>query len=166
MRAKLYSAALTKPALCKGRGTTFGGGRVVKALCKAPEAAVQRRCGDHISGGGIVESPCSVDFVEYLNGFRTCYSGERLYTAVRIPGYYAVCNHSLKAFVRPLRNIALIGCGDVAPQKSAVERSCKNRNGFRTCQRIVRTERDAAVRLRLSADDSACCQRRNFFFRP
>ena len=23
-------------------------------LCKAPEAAVQRRCGDHVSGGGIV----------------------------------------------------------------------------------------------------------------
>ena len=44
------------PPLCKGRGTTLVVEGLSKALCKAPEAAVQRRCGDHVSGGRVVKA--------------------------------------------------------------------------------------------------------------
>ena len=32
--------------------------RPMPPLCKAPEAAVQRRCGDHVSGGRVVKTLC------------------------------------------------------------------------------------------------------------
>ena len=44
------------PPLCKGRGTTSVVEGLFKILCKAPEAAAQRRCGDHVSGGRVVKT--------------------------------------------------------------------------------------------------------------
>ena len=54
VRTNLIQCHKLKPPLCKGRGTTSVVEGLLKSLCKAPEAAVQRRCGDHVSGGRVV----------------------------------------------------------------------------------------------------------------
>ena len=46
VRTNLIQCHRPMPPLCKGRGTTSVVEGLSKSLCKAPEAAVQRRCGD------------------------------------------------------------------------------------------------------------------------
>ena len=60
------------PPLCKGRGTTSVVEGLSKSLCKAPEAAVQRRCGDCVSGGKVVKKRHKHNNIEiYTNRFKS-----------------------------------------------------------------------------------------------
>ena len=56
IKARLLNFAQTKASPVQGEGDHVSGGRVVKILCKAPKAAVQRRCGDRVSGGRVVKT--------------------------------------------------------------------------------------------------------------